>query len=643
MGKIKILSTEISNKIAAGEVVQRPLSVVKELVENAIDAGATQISIDLKDSGLAEIRVIDNGQGMSKEDVELCLVRHATSKVLTEADIFKIMTLGFRGEALASISAVSKFELTSSITGESGYKLIKNGDEKQIIEKTAANKGTDIKVKNLFFNTPARYKHLSSPYYELSLIISFVNRIALSHPHIKFILNNDDSKKFMSLGDGNITNVLHQIYDLKVAKKVINQKNQNDHFKIEVYAVKPDITRNRKNHMYISVNGRIIKNYKIEEAIIKGYGHYLHTGQYPIVFLQIEVDYSLVDINIHPTKEQIKISMFDSLENLIISTIKNMVSNEEYIFEPNISEIKKEEEQNEQLTNKLTNSEEKSLDKLFEVEEDKNYKKYIEQEPLILKENNDIEVEEELIFVNKDEQINVDEENKNLNIIDEEKNQEEEKLISPNNFNDDIYEQELIKIEDELISNAKFVGIYNQTYLLFENYEGLFLIDQHAAQERIRYEMFSKQFKEHQYNLQQILVPVILEFTQDEFILIQSKLELLKDLGLLFEEFGNNSIRLIEADQWYLQMKELENDIRKIIQILVHGKKIKFEEYLDEIAIMMACKSSIKAKDYITNTQAQILLNDLSTCLEPYTCPHGRPIIVKFTLREIEKMFKRVV
>ncbi len=611
---IKVLPSDIANKIAAGEVVQRPLSVVKELVENSIDAQASIININLKNSGLDAIEVIDNGIGMGEENVKLCLVRHATSKVNNVEDIYRIMTLGFRGEALASIAAISQFELLTSTDGINGFKLEKNGDEEQKITSTSYNKGTKISVKNLFFNTPARYKHLSSTFYELSLIVKYVNKAALTNPNIKFELKNNDNVLFSSLGDGNVINVIQKIYNLEVAKNMISFESENEHFSVNFYIVKPQITRSKNNNMYIGVNNRIIRNKAIEDMVIKAYGQYLHTGQYPIVFLDIHTDYSLIDINIHPTKEQIKISLIDKLEELIISTIKEKLNEEEYISKPKIEDFKPMDG----YGNTLNISEQKSLDNMFSTNQENEISL---EENKVAYENTKETTYEDFFGTSIKPEIKLVEEKKEIRQLE---------MITK-----EIYKQSLIE-------NAIYIGIFHKTYILFENSDGLFLVDQHAAQERIRYEKILFNINNKSYNLQRSLVPEVFSFTTGEFLLVENKLEELKNLGLIFEKFGPNTLRLVEGDSFYFKTKSSKEEVGKIIEMLIKNKNLTFDKIVDEVAISIACKGSIKAHDYITKDDAYNLLIQLDQCKEPYTCPHGRPIIVNLDQYQIQKMFKRV-
>lgn len=621
--KIKILTSDISNKIAAGEVVGRPLSVVKELIENAIDAKSSKIIIKLKNSGLEEIIVTDNGEGMARDDLELSILRHATSKIQEVDDVYRISTLGFRGEALSSIAAVSKFEMTTSTNGNEAYTLRKEAEEIEVVP-TSANKGTTVVVRNLFFNTPARYKHLSSIFYELSLIVKYVNKISLTKAEISFELYNNDNKLFSTLGDGNITNIMYSIYSKEVANNLLYHTEENDNFQLNLVLVKPQVSRSRKDHIIISVNNRIVRNLKIENAVSEGYGKFLHTGQFPIAFIDIETDYSLVDINIHPSKEQIKISLMKELESLITNTITSVIGNVEYISKPEINKKHYQE-----VRSNLNKEEEQQLDHMFAHEKERIKEKGIPEESVL-------------------EKIELQFEHKNKNFEDEKKKKEiyfEEKEVLAQNeeVSDFINENEEKKYsQEQIIKNARFVGSHDNTYLLFENEEGLYFLDQHAAQERIRYEMLTERVKKKSYKYQQMLVPIVFSPSSDEFMILKKRLDDFQKLGLRLEEFGPNTIRLSQADVFYTRLKHPKEDIQKAIDMILKEEKIEFEHIIDDFVIMMSCKSSIKAHDYVSQYEAYDLLNQLSECKESYTCPHGRPVIVNISKYQLEKMFKRV-
>lgn len=578
MKKIKIMSEVLANKIAAGEIIERPLSVVKELVENSMDANSKNISVELGQSGLEYIKVSDDGDGMDYDDLILCTHRHATSKLYDDRELFRIKTLGFRGEALASIFVVSKLEITTKTQETSGLKLISSGDGEFEVIDFPANVGCEVLVKNLFFNTPVRYKHLSNPFYELSLIINYLNKVALSNPEISIKLSNDDKVLFKTSGNGKIIDVFSQVYSNEIALNLFDEQVESDNFSVNLHFANPKYTRTKKTFITITINNRIIKNYKIERQILNSFKDYLHTNQYPIILLNITVDYSLVDVNIHPTKQEVNISLIDELNQLIDQGIKRALN--DFMYVPEVS---------------------------------------IEPE--------------------KDDFV-----------LMEEKFKSEDLLIEKTAFNfDQIMEEEKADEEDEKTSipwklpHFDYIGTYRNTYLLFENKEGLYLVDQHAAQERINYEKFMYKFANRKFELQQLLIPILIEFTQDESVNLNENYDVLNEIGIIVEQFGINTIRVVEVDNFYLKAGNLESDIRNLLDIINRGKTLKFEKLYEEVAIQMACKGSIKANQYINSNDVISLIKQLNECEFPYTCPHGRPIIINLTNHEIEKLFKRVI
>ncbi len=593
MTKIKLMDENLANKIAAGEIIERPLSVVKELVENAIDANATEILINLKESGISEIMVSDNGTGMNEADLMLCTKRHATSKIYSDKELFKIATLGFRGEALASIFAVSKFSITTSIDGITAYELLKDGDESFEISEISRNQGTTVKINNLFYNTPARFKHLNSTYYELALIINYLNKLALTQPNISFQLTNDENEMLHTFGNGDYLGAISQVYSPKLANKMIAINAESDNFKINGYTSHPNDTRSKKNYITLAINGRIIRNYNIENAIVEGYGKFLHTNQFPITILNIELDYALVDVNIHPTKQQVKISLIDELETLISRVIDKNLKSLMYIAH------------SDELEDSIDPSQPFSSSGIENQEKDINSKKFV--------------VKDDLITTNYDNLSA-----KTIETFDLFEPTTEEEYTTPR------------------LPNLEYIGTLQNTYLLFQNEEGLYLLDQHAAQERVNYELILGKFKVREFKLQQLLTPIIIDLPADEYLLLKDKLELLADLGIIMEEFGPNTFKITEIDNFYLKAGNLKVDVEVIFAKIIKNKNLDFAQIYEDVAIMMACKSSIKANQYLTHTDAESLIKDLNSCEHPYTCPHGRPVIVNVTFKEIEKMFKRI-
>lgn len=563
MNHIKVMDENLANLIAAGEVVERPLSVIKELVENSIDAQASKINIELKDSGISQIIVSDNGIGVNKEDIPLMCKRHATSKISNNIDLVNITTLGFRGEALASISAVSKVKITSSVDGINTYQYSNLDDS---IIKVAGNQGTSVEVNNLFYNTPVRFKHLSHPNYELSLITNLIKQISLIYPNISFSIINNDKPVYSTVGNNNPLDVLTSMYGSNVSKKFSHITTNSGDFTIDAYIAHPIITRASKKDIIISVNHRLIKNIKLEQAIIDGYKGYLHTNQYPIVYLNIDLDPSLVDVNIHPTKQQIKISFLNDLNN----TISNMIHNE------------------------LT-----TLNFIPEYS--------LNQEEVI---TNNQEVVSEVKF-------------------DQAQTTFDFKQAKSNETN------------DWQLPVFSFIGNLYQTYLLFENEEGLYLLDQHAAQERINYEKFMKLFTNKDFIYQQLMIPITINLSNEEGTLFYPHYQEMEQVGIKIDALSECVYQIKAIDQFYQHCQNLDNDLLQMIRLVINNHQLNLAELYEDVAIMMACKSSIKAHQYLDRLDVDSLLTQLNECVNPFTCPHGRPIINKISKYEIEKLFKR--
>ena len=593
MANIKVMDEILANKIAAGEVVERCSSVVKELVENSIDAGATEITVELEDAGTKMIRVIDNGKGMDKEDALLAFQRHATSKLKEEEDLYRINTLGFRGEALPSIASVSNIVLKTS-TGEVGTIVHISGGK--IINQTNgdARKGTIMSVNDLFYNTPARLKHLKSLYSELANVSDYMNKIALSHPNIKFTLINNEQVLLKTDGRGELLKTIKDIYGLEVVKKMFRVEASNDDYKVEGYISYPEVNRSTRNHIITIVNGRVVRNMDINRIINDSYHSYKPDNRYPIVVLEIEVDPSLIDVNIHPTKMDIKFSKMDMLMELISNMIKKVLDKKNLIPEVEVSRPKLEEE-------KVIKS----------VKEDK--PKYQE---FTLNLTRTEENEEPYVVINED-LIVKKEEPKEENSEDKEEKQ------------------------NERMPELYPVGLVHGTYIICQNEKGMYLIDQHAAKERINYEIFKKELGNPKKNKISMLFPLTLEFTNSEFIILKEHFDLLKDINIDIEEFGLNSV-IIKSHPTWLPKGYEEQAIRKIIEVvLVTEKEFNIEKFNEKIAIMLSCKLAIKANMNLTLLEMETLINDLRKCDNPFNCPHGRPTTIFYTNYDLEKLFKR--
>lgn len=601
MAKINILNEHLINLIAAGEVIERISSVVKELVENSIDAESTNISISLVDSGLKEICVIDNGIGMDEVEMHKAILPHATSKINDESDLFNIKTLGFRGEALASIVAVSNMKIKSSTGDKKGFMMGLKGGAITSEAYIGHAKGTEIQVRDLFYNTPARLQNLKSIQAELSYVTDFVTKIALANPHIAFKLTNNDQKIFQSFGNGNRLEVINQIYDVNVCKNMITIANSNNLFKISGLISNISVTRSSRNNMTIIVNGRVVRNNNITNAIIEGYKTLLTIGRYPICVIEIDVDYSLVDVNVHPTKAEVRFSEEAQLLELIKETISSS------LLRSNLIVNKDKEDINDDPFDSIVFDDEEEEEKEADIFEKK-----------------------ETVF----------EEVKPVEIIPEKKVEKEE--IKPVQTSFDFINKEIKDdTEVEKITELHFVGQLFGTYILAQNDDFFYMIDQHAANERINYEKIIKDLKNEKIVKYDLLIPIKLSFTQSEAILINEKKETINSLGIDFEEFGGTSFIVRSVPLWVNQ--SIASDyIEDVFMQVIREKKSTKEEFLDNLAKSLACKRSIKGNEFIGKTQIDFLLEDLVKCYNPYTCPHGRPIIIKYSKYQIEKWFKRV-
>lgn len=590
MSRIKVMDELLSNKIAAGEVVEKVVSIVKELVENSIDAKATMIKVDLKEAGLREITVTDNGIGMDKNDAQLAFQRHATSKLYTDDDLFNINSLGFRGEALPSIAAVSDVVLKTCQDDVGTQIHIKGG---KILENKPSEGriGTQITVTNLFYNTPARLKHLSSPYAELAGVTEYVNKMALSYPKVKFILTNDEKELLNTDGSGNLLKVIKSIYGLDIAKKMLPIEISNDDYEVSGYISLPEVNRSSRNHMTVLVNGRVIKNQYLNRIINDAYFSFKEDTRYPIVVIKITADPILVDVNIHPSKQDIKFSNFEDLKNMISEVINKTIRSKLLI--PKI-EVK------EQPTVKYENL------------------------SLNLERNS---ISEEPSLLDKQKLTNL----VNFN-------------YEPNNELDN--EEEPSYIEErpkETLPELYPIGLALGTYIVCENERGIYLIDQHAAQERINYEKNSYLLAHPNNDVISPLIPMIIELPNNEFIIAKEKLDIIKSYNIDIEEFGINSFRVISHPTWFPKGNE-EKIVRRIIEEIVNkGKDFSLAKFNNSLAALISCKMSIKANTRITKEAQEEIINKLRKCNNPFNCPHGRPTIINFTTYEIEKMFKRVV
>ncbi|MFI8492145.1 DNA mismatch repair endonuclease MutL [Peribacillus butanolivorans] len=648
MGKIIQLDEALSNKIAAGEVVERPASVVKELVENAIDANSTIIEIELVEAGLGSIRIVDNGDGILADDIEAAFKRHATSKIKDENDLFRIRTLGFRGEAMPSIASVSRFEL-KSCTGEGvGTRILLEGGIVKELEASSSRKGTDIMVSDLFYNTPARLKYMKTIHTELGNITDVANRLALSHPDVSIRLSHNDKRILHTNGNGDVRQVLAAIYGMNIAKKMIPIQASSLDFTLSGYIVMPEVTRASRNYISTMINGRFIKNYALVKAILDGYHTLLPIGRFPIALLNIEMDPILVDVNVHPSKMEVRLSKEQELYSLVSETIKSAFKKLSLIPSGYTPSPKLEQVKSEQTTLDLDHvvesgkrvleeaKKEASLLKNTLIRENQEQKNY--QDPV--EEIVNIEPIEELVYSSDEQQQMAD---TYIPVIPEDEGRPY--FESAKGYTTYTVEQEEeIEIDESAsrIPPMYPIGQMHGTYIFAQNEKGLYIIDQHAAQERIKYEYFKEKVGRVENELQDMLVPITLEFSTDQCIRINEYQHELEKVGVYLEEFGYNAYIVRSHPQWF--PKGIEQEIlEEMIEQLLSMKKVDIKKLREEAAIMMSCKASIKANRHLRNDEIQALLDELRQTTDPFTCPHGRPIIISYSIYEMEKMFKRVM
>ncbi len=640
MGKIQRMSDQLANMIAAGEVIERPASVVKELLENAIDAQSTSIEVHLQDSGIRQIKVIDNGEGMNEEDAHLAFERHATSKIKTQYDIFRIQTLGFRGEALPSIASVSDVHVKTSDGVQSGLHLNIKGGNVITSKPGVMRKGTEMEVNHLFFNTPARLKHIKSLNTELSHITDYMNKIALSHPNIAFKLFNNQRLLFQTNGQNNLQSVIASVYGFDIAKKMIPLKAKNDTYEIEGFISDPIINRASRNYITLIVNGRAIRHYPITRSILEAYHTLLPKDKYPIVVLHLTFDPMLVDVNVHPAKLEVRFSQEESLKSFIYTEIKNVLQQVEYIPNPFVKAMTVEPEP-----------------RLIQPKLEESVREGEPSSPITVPKSKTSSYQTStpsVSYVNK-------------SVIRDEENESSGEPLPKSGHS---YTPKMVeakgalpshqgRIEEESRSKEAlqvsvptktrdrklelyYIGQLHGTYLLAQNEEGLFIVDQHAAMERVQYEKNYQLLQDVNGDCIELLIPIVLKYSSDELLLLKDHLSSLLKFGFEIEEFGGQSLVVRTVPVWAQQL-----DVKLIAETILHqvmlDRRVDIGKLRESVAVMMSCKGSIKANQYINEHEIKELLQSLCYCEQPYTCPHGRPIIVKMTKYEIEKMFKRVM
>lgn len=668
MGKIKELQTSLANKIAAGEVVERPSSVVKELLENAIDAGATEISIEVEESGVQSIRVVDNGSGIEAEDLGLVFHRHATSKLDQDDDLFHIRTLGFRGEALASISSVAKVTLKTCTDNANGNEIYVENGEILNHKPAKAKKGTDILVESLFYNTPARLKYIKSLYTELGKITDIVNRMAMSHPEIRISLISDGKTMLSTNGSGRTNEVMAEIYGMKVARDLVHISGDTSDYHLEGFVAKPEHSRSNKHYISIFINGRYIKNFLLNKAIVEGYHTLLTIGRFPICYINIEMDPILVDVNVHPTKLEVRLSKEEQLYQLIVNKIQEAFKDRILIPKNNLDNASKknkvlqsfeqqkiEFEQRQKVNEAQDKSNPLEKDNSKQVKQENQYhvsNSSDDYNPFVTKITESLIEEDEVTAYNNTREKDEDYFKKQQEILQQmDQNTGLDEESSDQNFDnhspEDYYDASDIKgtkskDPKRRIPYMEIVGQVHGTYIIAQNEFGMYMIDQHAAQERIKYEYFRDKIGEVTNEVQDLLIPLTFHFSKDEQLIIDQYKNELQRVGIVLEHFGGHDYIVSSYPVWFPK-DEVEEIIKDMIELILEEKKVDIKKLREEVAIMMSCKKSIKANHYLQKHEMSDLIDQLREAEDPFTCPHGRPIIINFSKYELEKLFKRVM
>lgn len=689
MGKIVLLDELTINKIAAGEVIERPASVVKELVENSIDAGATNITVEIQNGGISKIRIIDNGSGMSKDDLEFAFERHATSKIRKAADLENVKSMGFRGEALASIAAIAHVELVSKTEDDNiGHKIVVEGGKILEIEDSASQKGTTITVSNLFFNTPVRYKFLKKDFTEAGYIEDAVTRIAIANPNIAIKLINGNKTIIQTNGNGDLKTVIYTIYGKEIAEGLLEVNYEYEGIKVTGAIGKPEIARNNRSYQMFFVNKRYIKDKTLSAGVEQAFKGLIPIGKYGVVVLNIEIEPNKIDVNVHPTKLEIRFQEEQKVFKAIYHSVKDTLLKGDLVKEverePVVEEQKLEVNQEPVKLEENQIKTEQVVEPKVETEDIKKsgfmglFKKKEKDADEFIENYSTNTLQE--IFAEKSagqpEEVEIqtqEQKNKMEDIIEKQKELENPKVEEPTSKDfDEMYvktfgklpetqkieensnkidvktlkEVENISVFEEkenynTIPKYKFIGALFSTYLVIEMKDEIYIIDQHAAHERVMYEKVKKNFYNNMEKDSQImLLPDIIELSHKERAIVKENTDLFKKAGFIIEEFGDNTIRLIGVPSLCMELdtKELFLEILdEIDTVAITAKQEKEDKFISTIA----CKAAVKANMKLTNEEVDTLMRQLLVLPNPFTCPHGRPTAIKMTRYDIERKFNR--
>ena len=687
MGKIVLLDELTINKIAAGEVIERPASVVKELVENSIDAGATNITVEIQNGGISKIRIIDNGSGMNKDDLEFAFERHATSKIRKADDLENVKSMGFRGEALASIAAIAHVELTTKTEDdETGHKIVVEGGKVLEMEDSASQKGTTITVSNLFFNTPVRYKFLKRDFTEAGYIEDAVTRIALANPNIAIKLINGNKTIIQTNGNGDLKTVIYNIYGKEIAEGLLEVNYEYEGIKVTGAIGKPEIARSNRSYQMFFVNKRYIKDKTLSAGVEQAFKGLIPIGKYGVVILNIEIEPNKIDVNVHPTKLEIRFQEEQKVFKAIYHSVKETLLKGDLVKEPEKEEkIEQQTIDAKMATPEIEGSKKEKAEPVLEQKEEVKKPSFMglfkkkEKDADEFIENYSTNTLEEIFAqknVGQTQEIKIpteEQKEKMDNIIEKQKELENPIAEEPTSKNfDEMYvktfgklpetqiaEENSNKIDNKTlkqvenisvfeekesynnIPNYKFIGALFSTYIVIEIKDEVYIIDQHAAHERVMYEKVKKNFYSNMEKDSQImLLPDIIELSHKEKSIVKENTELFKKAGFIIEEFGDNTIRLIGVPSLCMDLdtKELFLEILdEIDTVAITAKQEKEDKFISTIA----CKAAVKANMKLTKEEVDTLMRQLLVLPNPFTCPHGRPTAIKMTRYDIERKFNR--
>lgn len=659
MGQIHELNDILADQIAAGEVIERPASIVKELVENSLDAQSQRVDIIVENAGLDNIRVIDDGQGIAADDVELAFKRHATSKISSRHDLFRVQTMGFRGEALPSIASVADVELTTAVAGATAGRLVHlRGGELVANQPAPARRGTDVRVTELFFNTPARLKYLKSPHTELARITDIINRLALANPQVAFSFTHNGKELFRSAGNGNLQQVIATIYGIQAGRKMLAIQGTDNDFAVTGFVSLPELTRASRQYITIMINHRYVRNYALTKAIIQGYESKLMVGRYPVAVLNIELDPVLVDVNVHPAKREVRLSKEDQLAKLIAQTIRQRIARENLI--PDVDADRFSPRPDPDLVNDLNRRLTEAavpygVHQAGTPESPSSTAKAASPQPTSTAKAGADTVDSQIpapVIIHQSSQLN------SARMKEFDARYQDEKL--PTGISDQgalqTADQQTLPAKAENLEldvhdksnqatgrfpDLQYIGQLQGTFLLAQASDGLYIVDQHAAQERINYERYRQEIGQVSVDQQTFLVPLVLNYSTVDALTITNHADVLASVGLRLEHFGQNSFLLRSHPTWFKEGQE-EDTVREMIDWLIKDGKLTVQQFRMKTAIMMSCKRAIKANHHLDDREARALLKRLPQCENPFNCPHGRPVTVHFNDRDLEKMFKRI-